>query len=76
MKPWRSIHSKEKFHVRYDANIWTSHLPDSCSFDHHSVLVHLFEGRVFQVVLPSYGHTDHQRRHVVFPRFFSLAEST
>jgi hypothetical protein len=49
---------------------------DLCGFDHPSVLVHLFESRVFEVVESSYGGADRQRRHVVCPRIFNLAEAT
>jgi hypothetical protein len=45
-------------------------------FDHPSVLVPLFEGRIFKVVESHYGGTDRQHRNVVFPRFFNLAEPT
>ena len=47
---------------------------DYGGFNHSSVLVHLFESRVFQVVGTLDGGADCQHRIVVLPRIFYLAE--
>ena len=68
----------EKFHARYAdvyGTIWTNHAVNYDSFNHPSILVHIFEGGAFQVVESPYGGADHQHNNVVFPGFFYLAES-
>ena len=59
---------KEIFHDAFFTN--------NRDLDLSSVLVHLFEGRIFRVVESSYVGTDRQRRDVVFSCFFYLAKST
>ena len=60
--------SEEIFHGAF----FTNHR----GLDPSSVLVHLFEGRIFQVAESSYVGTDRQLRDVVFPCYFYLAKST
>lgn len=48
-------HTREKFHGN---GAYANHVGNHGHFDRLSVLVHLFEGGVFQVVEPAYGGTD------------------
>ena len=79
----KANYSKGKIHARYDewyANVygifWSIYVVDNGGFNHPSVLVHLFKGRIFRVVKSAYGGANHQHSNVVFLGFFYLAEPT